>query len=254
MASHVTGVSIQTEFLVRRGAANMTQHWECSSRDACAQVFSLENHKLVTLRDFLGDPEFAIRSANLQRFAKITPQYPGIRAPLESEAQDVLLDELSPALSEWFEAKHGRWTMQAWYSIVTAQPRELLPIQRLPHVDGTDPNQIAMMLYLHRTEHGGTAFFRHKLTGLEALTDESFPIYREALQREVAEVGMPPASYVTDGSPLFERTYHTPGIFNEAVFYRGNILHSGMIENGSALSADPSQGRLTINAFLRPPQ
>jgi hypothetical protein len=80
-----------------------------------------------------------------------------------------LLGEITPRLAAWFGESPARWEMQAWYSLVTSPPGELLPIQRLPHVDGTDPRQIAMMLDLHRTGHGGTAFFRHCSTGLEAV-------------------------------------------------------------------------------------
>ena len=64
--------------------------------------------------------------------------------------------------------------------------------------------------------------------------------------------GLPPAAYPTDGAPHFERTHVVPGTFNSAVFYRGNILHSWVIDNAAPLSADPRTGRLTINAFFRP--
>lgn len=215
--------------------------------------FSSENHVIISIDGFLDDPDQAVDRATLQNFARITPQYPGLRAPLEQESCTALVDALSPHLSEWFATARGAWSIQAWYSIVTSAPAELLPIQRLPHVDGTDPNQIAMMLYLHRTGHGGTAFFRHKSTGYEALTDANYPHYRDQLQRDVARTGMPPAAYVTDGEPLFERTHVTAGAFNQAVFYRGNILHSGVIDNAGSLPRDPRVGRLTINAFLRPP-
>ena len=229
------------------------QDWSTSLSRFTAGSFSTEKHRLVTIEGFLEHPELAIKHACLQNFAKITPQYPGLRAPLEPAACEELLRALSPMLCSAFESRPGKWSMIAWYSIVTCPPAELLPIQRLPHVDGTDPGQIAMMLYLHRTAHGGTAFFRHRSTGLEALTDESFPRYRDALQRDVARTGLPPAAYVTDGEPLFERTYAVPGSFNQAVFYCGNILHSGVIDNDAPLPLDPREGRLTINAFLRPP-
>jgi hypothetical protein len=146
--------------------------------------------------------------------------------------------------------------MQAWYSLVTTPPARLHPIQRLPHVDGTDPEQIAMMLYLHRigpeAKHGGTAFFRHRATGLESLSAEDFPRYAKAVNAEVARTGLPPAAYPTDGAPHFERTHVAEGTFNRAVFYRGNILHSGVIDNAAPLDADPRKGRLTINAFFGP--
>lgn len=215
--------------------------------------FSEQGHTILALDAFLSHPDETIERACLQKFANITPQYPGIRAPLEDEVAVAWVDALSPLLSRSFDEPDGRWSMQAWYSIVTRAPQELAPIQCLPHVDGTDPRQIAFMLYLHRTSHGGTAFFRHLATGLEDLSEATYPRYKAALEAGVARSGLPPRAYVTDGAPHFARTYATPGIFNQAVLYRGNILHSGVIDNDAALSADPRVGRLTINGFLRPP-
>jgi hypothetical protein len=226
--------------------------WAVTPEPAGILHFSSDNHQLVTLNGFLETPEYAILQASLQNFARITPQYPGVRAPLDPAVCAYLLDRLAPQLDDWFETGGIRWEMQAWFSLVTTPPSQLLPIQRLPHVDGTDPRQIAMMLYLHRTGHGGTAFFRHRATGLSALTAADFPRYAAALQRDVAASGLPPAAYTTDGAPHFERIHTAPGDFNQAVFYRGNILHSGVIDNTVPLSADPRAGRLTINAFFRP--
>jgi hypothetical protein len=214
--------------------------------------FSSDNHDLVTISHMLTTPDTVVRSASLQKFAKITPQYPGVRAALDPAAGKAWLARLAPLLSQWFGPPDTRWEMQAWYSLVTTPPAALAPIQRLPHVDGTDPANIAMMLYLHHTEHGGTAFFRHRSTGLSALTAQDYPRYAEALNSDVAKTGLPPAAYPTDGAPHFERIHTVPGHFNQAVFYRGNILHSGIIDNAAPLPADPRAGRLTINAFFRP--
>ena len=226
--------------------------WSISltNRDTCQ--FSSENHHLVQINEFLRQPEIVIEQASLQKFAKITPQYPGIRSPIPPQAAGRWLESLSPMLDEYFAAAENGWEIQAWFSLVTTRPADLVPMQRLPHVDGTDPGQLAMMLYLHETDHGGTAFFRHRSTGLEELTDESFPTYRKALEADVAAAGLPPAAYVTDGAPHFERTYASEGAFNQAIFYRGNLLHSGIISNNADLSSDPRKGRLTINAFFRP--
>ncbi|WRH71984.1 MAG: DUF6445 family protein [Erythrobacter sp.] len=216
--------------------------------------FSSQNHRLVTIDSLLVDPEHAIGQAVLQNFARITPQYPGLRAPLDPAVGAAWLAQLAPLLDQWFETGGVRWEMQAWFSLVTTPPAAIAPIQRLPHVDGTDPRQIAMMLYLHQTGHGGTAFFRHRSTGLEALTAEDYPRYAAAVQADFGRTGLPPAAYPTDGAPHFERTHVVEGHFNSAVFYRGNILHSGVIDNNAPLSADPREGRLTINAFFRPAQ
>jgi hypothetical protein len=215
--------------------------------------FSATNQYLVSLDNFLMAPEHAISQADLQNFAEITPQYPGVRAPLDPAVQAAWLAQLSPLLDQWFGAPVGGrgWTMQAWYSLVTTPTEALVPMQRLPHVDGTDPQQIAMMLYLHRTGHGGTAFFRHRSTGFEALTADTYPRYAAAVQAEYGRTGLPPAAYPTDGAPHFERVHVAEGTFNRAIFYRGNILHSGVIDNSAPLSPSPSEGRLTINAFFR---
>ena len=228
------------------------QNWAITTARAQRDSFSHENHTFVRCEEFLKSPEAVIESACLQKFAKITPQYPGIRSPLPEEVSLAWLRELSPLLKDAFGAAENGWQMQAWFSLVTARPNALIPMQRFPHVDGTDPRQLAMMLYLHRTQHGGTGFFRQRSTGLEALTDSTFPRYRAALEDDVRSGGLPAPAYVTDGAPYFELTYATKGAFNEAVFYRGNVLHSGLIDADEELSPDPAKGRLTINAFFRP--
>lgn len=214
--------------------------------------FSDENQKIITISNFLRNPTQVMNASILQKFAKITPQYPGVRAPLDSAVCQSWLKVLSPFLTVQFGPPHAQWAMQAWFSLVTTPPGELLPIQCFPHVDGTDPRQIAMMLYLNDSPHGGTAFFRHRSSGLTALTAETFHAYRTALEADIARTGLPLPAYPTDGAPHFERLYTSSGAFNSAVFYRGNILHSGIIDNTAPLPADPRQGRLTINAFFRP--
>ncbi len=218
-----------------------------------AGLFSPQDHRIAVIDGLLCNPDEALDRAFLHKFAKLMPQYPGLRAPLDQATTAAWSAQLSPMLSQVFGEPQGLWSMQAWYSVVTLPPTQLAPIQRLPHVDGTDPRQIAMMLYLHRTGHGGTAFFRHRATGLEALTAADWPRYKAALEAEIARDGLPPAAYVTDGAPHFERIHATSGAFNQAVFYRGNLLHSGVIDNAAPLPADPRKGRLTINAFFRPP-
>ena len=226
--------------------------WGISLARMRSERFSSGTHLLVSVDAILEAPQDIISQAVLQNFANITPQYPGVRAPLDPAMCRAWLTKLAPLLDQMFGPYGRPWEMQAWYSLVTTPPQALAPIQCLPHVDGTDPTQIAMMLYLNRTGHGGTAFFRHRSTGLEALTANDYPRYAAALQADVARTGLPAPAYTTDGAPHFERVHAVPGHFNSAVFYRGNILHSGVIDNAAPLSADPREGRLTINAFFRP--
>ena len=234
--------------------ALVMQNWSISLSEMKRVSFSSGKHDLVEFHNFMSDPRTALAEAPLQKFAKITPQYPGIRAPLPESVSLAWLETLSPVLDKVFGEAANGWEVQAWFSIVTSRPEELLPLQRFPHVDGTDPRQLALMLYLHSTEHGGTGFFRHKSTQFEDLTNVTFPAYREALQHDVGRSGMPPAQYITDGEPYFERTFQSKGGFNQAILYRGNLLHSGLIDERANLSSDPIKGRLTINAFFRPTQ
>ena len=132
------------------------QDWAISLSDTRVEQISHENHALVTVSDFLSAPQDAVSAATLQKFAKITPQYPGIRAPLSAQIAHRWLTDLAPMLEEHFGKSATGWEIQAWYSLVTTPARELIPMQRFPHVDGTDPRQLAMMLYLHETDHGGT--------------------------------------------------------------------------------------------------
>jgi hypothetical protein len=239
--------------------SDSSANWGIAPANWRLEKFTASDQHLVSIDSFLEAPEHAISQAVLQNFAKITPQYPGVRAAVAPAVCRAWLAQLSPLLDEWFGAPGGKqgWAMQAWYSLVTTPPQALAPMQRLPHVDGTDPRQIAMMLYLHRTgpdsrQGGGTAFFRHRSTGLESLTAETYPRYAAAVQADYGRTGLPAAAYPTDGAPHFERTHVAEGTFNRAIFYRGNILHSGVIDNAAPLSADPREGRLTINAFFRP--
>lgn len=226
--------------------------WSVSLANAEVGTVSPQGHELIRITDFMSDPATARDHAAGQRFAKVQEQYPGVRSPLPHSVATQWLSALAPMLDATFGEAPDGWEIQAWYSIVTSRPDELTPLQRLPHVDGTDPRHLAMMLYLHETNHGGTAFFRHRSTGYEALTTENIQHYAKTLETEVRAAGLPPAAYVTDGAPHFERTYASEGRYNEAIIYRGNLLHSGIIDNGKPLAADPTDGRLTVNAFFRP--
>ncbi len=214
--------------------------------------FGMEKHRVISINAFLEVPDAAIELACLHDFTSVTPQYPDIRAPIPGATLDSWRNALTPILNAQFGNADTRWDIHGWHSIVTRAPEQLLPIQRLPHVDGLDPEQVAMMLYLHHTPHGGTAFFRHRATRFESLSADRFPVYKKSLEGEAAAHGLPPRRYVADGAPSFERIHVEVGDFNRAIFYRGNIFHSGVIDHESALPSDPRNGRYTINAFLRP--
>ena len=107
------------------------------------------------------------------------------------------------------------------------------------------------MIYLDHTEHGGTAFFRHRSTGFERVTEARYPEYKQKLERDVSRTGLPPARYITDGAPHFEKIGESDATYNSLIIYPGTLLHSGVIRNDAPLLADPANGRLSINGFFR---
>lgn len=214
-------------------------------------MIGAEQQPIVRALDVFADPEAVSASAERAVFARVTPDYPGVRAP----APDAVLAEMRDyidAAAENFGLGGRRFEGRVWFSIVTTPEERLAPIQRLPHVDGTAPDQLALLVYLHRTRHGGTNFYRHRATGYETITPERWPTYKARLEADIAREGLPPRGYVDDGAPHFERIWSAPATYNSLVIYRGNALHSGAILGGEPLPAAPRLGRLTINGFFRP--
>lgn len=208
--------------------------------------------KIVHVSDFFETPDAVISAAEAQKFAHINPHYPGIRAPIEASFLDRLCQCVGDLAAQHLGQPDRDWEGQAWYSIVTQNPARLTPIQRLPHFDGFDENQLAVMIYVNQTEHGGTGFYRHLSTGFERVTEVRYPAYKAGLEQGVRETGLPPAVYPSDGAPFFEKIYESDAAFNSLILYPGTILHSGVIRNDLPLDADPGRGRLTINGFFRP--
>jgi len=145
----------------------------------------------------------------------------------------------------------GIGLIEANFSLVTTPAEALVPIQRIPHIDGTNPDELAVLHYLCGPELGGTSFYRHRSTQLEIITPQNLETWMGAVNREVGERGMPPAQYVDGDTPLFERIARYEAQYNRALVYRGTSLHSGNIPRAFVPDANPRTGRLTVNTFLR---
>lgn len=211
-----------------------------------------ENTKVLRVTDFFVQPDAILESAAKHSFMNVNSLFPGLRAAMEPALLDPICTAVSQLASTYLGHPETTWKGQAWYSIVSEAPEKLRPLQRLPHFDGFDEDQLAIMIYLNKTEHGGTAFFRHKSTGFERVSEGRFPEYRNQLESAVASNGMPPARYVTDGAPRFEKIADFGAQFNSLVLYPSTLLHSGVIDNDLPLPRDPMTGRFTLNGFFKP--
>ena len=60
-----------------------------------------------------------------------------------------------------------------------------------------------------------------------------------------------PPRFVGDSDEWFERIALAEYGYNRAYLYPSFLLHSGVIADGAAPSADPREGRLTVTSFFR---
>ena len=176
--------------------------------------------------------------------------YPGIRAWCEPDYLDIRRGLMMQVMSRVFGFRKGIRCEASTYSLVTRAEVDLAPLQRIPHYDHAQGQLIAVMHYLDGPESGGTAFYRHRRTGFETISEAREAAYDMALAEDEREFGMPPPRYHYGDSPRYEMIEEVEAQPDRLVLYRGRGLHSGVIPQPDALSDDPREGRLTINMFL----
>ncbi len=222
--------------------------------------FSVETHHigrerqpLLLVDNFLRDPDSIVRYAAAEnQFIPANTMYPGVVAPVPDAYVNAMVDALVPRIADVFGVKADTvYLMNCFFAIVTFQPEKLHFRQRLPHVDLPYPGQLAILHYLCDSFQGGTGFYRHRATGYESLNEEQNRQYEAHNVQDLARYGPNPAQYINADDRLFEQTAHFEAKFNRLLIYRGNILHSGMIDSKTKLDPNPRVGRLTSNTFLR---
>lgn len=212
-----------------------------------------EQEAVIVIDDVLAEPDQWRTLASRLRYGRIGPYYPGLRADVPGPAARAVRAEMADLIRDTFRLEAVPPMMQCYFSIVTTPPEQLAPIQRLPHVDGVEPDRIAILVYLSGPGMGGTAFYRQRATGFETVDAERSPIFHETLKAEVAKHGLPPAAYIAGDTPLYEQIASYEARPNRALVYRSCALHCAEIAPGTALPANPVEGRLTVNGFLFKP-
>jgi len=202
---------------------------------------------LVIIDDFHPAADQLRETALIRSFARQAEFYPGLQAAADPSHLQPTAALLTQIFKEAFGIHSGVSLVQCAYSLVTTPDAELTPIQRLPHVDTTDPGRIALLHYFSGPDQGGTAFYRHRKTNLEVLSEDTYQAYKKAL----ADEGMPKPGYMRGSDDRFEMIAHVEARPNRAVLYRSRILHSGFIPEGADLSSAPAKGRLTLNSFFQ---
>jgi hypothetical protein len=178
--------------------------------------------------------------------------YPGVRARVPAE--------FSRPFHAWLNRTfHGTGVLEencyiyddaSYFSIVNKSRANLLPLQRIPHYDSTDPRVFAAVIYLFDRANSGTSFYRHRTTGYEKIGDDNKGNYKTALNRNMKNLGPPAREYTNGSNDLFERTHSVDSAFNRIVIYSGNVLHAADIDGSLFNGNDNSQWRLTITSLI----
>jgi hypothetical protein len=209
-----------------------------------------EGEPLVIIDNFTGQPERLRAMGMAAQYHPAGVDYPGIRALADPSYLDLRRELMMQVMARVFGLARGVQCEIAAFSLVTKAPEQLTPRQRIPHHDHSDAGRVAIMHYLDGPASGGTAFFRHKRTGFEAITPAREAAFAAALAEDEREYGPPPPGYPSGNSDAYEQIGAVEARPDRMALYRGRQLHSGIIPDPAALSADPTEGRLTVNMFL----
>lgn len=215
--------------------------------------FGTGAHPVVVVDGVSGNPGAVVEiAARLAPFGRAANYYPGLRRIIrrEDEAADAYvvatLQGVAPFIAGAFDVDAFD-LIEASFSIVTDAPERLSPAQRAPHFDSTDPDHLAVLHYLGGTAGTGTAFFRQRATGIEAVDEGNLARFVETARRESPRL----AGYVAGSNTFFEQIGAVQAVQDRLIVYQGRLLHSGVIPPDFTFHADPDRGRLTANFFLR---
>ena len=178
--------------------------------------------------------------------------YPGLRRTIgrdDDAAFDYverLLEATAPVIGGGFDVD-GFDLCSASFSMVTTPPERLSVAQRAPHFDSVDARYLAVLHYLSGVEGSGTAFYRHRATGIEVIDPGNLARFVSIAKRESMQL----FGYTTSSNAYFEQIGSVNARPGRLVIYPGNLLHSGLIVDGSPMSDDPATGRLTTNIFIQ---
>lgn len=211
--------------------------------------FGHEREPVVVIDDFTGRIADFVAAGRRARYSPVIG-YPGLRSPVDSAYLALGEPLLGRLLAEHFGLSKRFKAESCSFSVVTTPPDKLTPAQRRPHYDAPDSNLVAMVHFTQDVGAGGTAFYRHRRTGFEAITHDRAFAYKQAVSEDDAEMGDLPGAYYFGNSDRYELIGEIGPRADRLIAYRGRQLHSGVIPAPPDATTTPATARLTINTFL----
>ena len=215
-----------------------------------------EQSPVVVIDEFTGDLGRILKIAEaLAPYRPHTNYYPGLRQVIEpaDAAANAYVEQTCRDAAQFIAGAfdiEGFDLIEGSFSMVTTKPCKLSPPQRAPHFDSTDQKYYALLHYLHVPADSGTAFYRQRSTGIERVTASNLELFVRAAKIDAAK--LPPESgYVQGSNEYYEQIGAVEAVPDRMIIYQGSLLHSGIIPPGMNFSADPREGRLTANLFVR---
>lgn len=207
-----------------------------------------EQQPLLIVDDVLADPWAMVDAARAADFYRPPhTNYPGLNANLpEAYYRTVVTALRGPIEAAFGVSAKAVLKFFGFFALATTPASAATPVQTLPHLDGPDPNRLAMVHYFCQGDFGGTGFFRHTATGFESIDGARTDAYAAELETELAQERRSFARADTPGYALIDQA---EAVFNRLILYRGHVLHAGLLDPAGG-AADPATGRLTANGFI----
>jgi hypothetical protein len=234
--------------------------------DLSDEQITLEPDRII-IDGFYRHPERIRALALAQRRWEPRRLFPGLQAVVPVDTRP-----LFAGLSQWIDvpgfSAASETAGRAVFSMITKKDAELAPLQsRQAHND--DHSHLAGLVYLNLPGQcrGGTSFYRHRKTGLDACPKtlpevmaalgEPTPPANEAETRALwdrlygtlYELQPGPTQYIRESTDVWELTRLVEMKHNRAVFYDSQLFHSNYTRDdffGDTLETR----RLTQTLFL----
>ena len=212
-----------------------------------------EKTKIIIIDGFSSKPndliDYVITKGKLTCTKEKYNFYPGVTCPAENNYTKVTYAILKPIIKQIYRLPVAYpASIESTYGMVTFDPSELNQDQKIPHYDSTSTGQLAVLHYLCEAPFEGTAFYRHKKTGYETITNDRKNHYWSFAKQKL-ENNSYPDQYANNGNDDYDKFEYIDVKFNRLIIYPSKLLHSSMI-NPEHLSSNPLKGRLTLRTFI----